>query len=157
MDSGHLLVPIKVQALVIDDLVVKKGSVVEFDGRLYASDGHWSPKLYDYKAVIGSSLGAPGPAPFYGAERKSGQRQTQQLVLDPKSAAQKKDRGVYLRWILPAGLRHSYTPGELKFPPLPDHWLIVRFAFTNSNLQTAAWFIDGGAIVGEDAPANLLL
>lgn len=157
MDSGHLLVPIKVQALVIDDLVVQKGNVVEFGGRLYASDGHWSPKLYDYKAVGGSALGAPGPAPFYGAERKSGPRQTQQLVVDPKLVAQKKDRGVYLRWILPAGLRHSYTPGELKFPPLPDHWLIVRFAFTNSNLETKAWFIDGGAIVGEDAPLNLLL
>src|SRR5689334_5649265 len=157
MDSGHLLVPIKVQALVIDDVVVQKGSVVEFDGRLYASDSHWSPKLYDYKAVVGSSLGSPGPAPFYGAERRFGPRQAQQLIVDSKLMPQKKDRGVYLRWILPAGLRHSNTPNELKFPPLPDHWLIVRFAFTNSNLTTRAWFIDGGAIVGEDAPANLLL
>jgi len=39
-----------------------------------------------------------------------------------------KDRGVYLHWVLPAGLRHAYTPGQLDFPALPDHWLIVRFA-----------------------------
>ena len=48
---------------------------------------------------------------------------------------QEKDRGVYLHWVLPSGLRHAYTPGLLDFPALPDHWLIVRFTRQRLNSQ----------------------
>src|SRR6185369_9853747 len=65
------------------------------------------------------------------------------------------DRGVYLHWTLPAGLRHAYTPGLFDFPALPDHWLIVRFSHQNAALKTRAWFVDGGAIVSEER-GNLL-
>src|SRR5215216_4994311 len=131
MDSQHLLVPIKVQALVIDDIVIQKRGVIEFENRYAANDGRWAPQVYNYNSLL-SSLSSPGPKPFYGAERNWQGRDTDQLVLDPntkkEALPQESDRGVYLHWVVPAGLRHAYTPGSFDFPLLPDHWLIVRFS-----------------------------
>src|SRR5215510_11178886 len=154
MESQHLLVPIKVQALVIDDDVINKAGVVEIEpGKYAANDGRWSPQVYDYKRLT-TSLIQPGPAVFYGATRDYKGHQAQQLVSD-KDLPQNKDRGVYLHWVVPAGLRQAYTPGLLDFPALPDHWLIVRFSRQNAAVKTRAWFVDGGAIVSEER-GNLL-
>src|ERR1044071_8747434 len=125
MDSQHLLVPIKVQALVIDDIVIQKSGVIELDRRYVANDGRWSPQVYNYKFLTGS-LTAPGPRPFYGAERKFGTKEADQLVLDPgtrgEALPKDDDRGVYLHWVLPAGLRHANKDKDtLDFPPLPAH------------------------------------
>ena len=103
MDSQHLLVPITVQALVIDDIVIQKSGVIQIGPNQFAAnDGRWSPKLYDYKPLT-TSLTAPGPRPFYGATRKFGGRDTEQLVLDPaidsKALPGDKDRGVDLHWV----------------------------------------------------------
>ncbi len=157
MDSQHLLVPIKVQAVVIDDIVFQKRGVVEHQGSYYANDGRWSPQLFDYDELA-TSLLPPGPKPFYGASRSYQGHTTKQLVLDDDSKAllQEKDRGVYLHWVLPSGLRHAYTPGLLDFPALPDHWLIIRFTRQGPTLKTNAWFIDGGALATDAGPANLL-
>lgn len=157
MDSPHLLVPIRVQALVIDNDVIDRSGVVEIDHKFAADDGRWSPQVYDYK-LLTASLNSPAPAPFYGARRTYQGRPAEQLVLEDGSPAlpKKKDRGVYLHWVLPAGLRHAYTPGLLDFPALPDHWLIVRYARRGSALTTKAWFLDGGAVTAEAGPANLL-
>lgn len=158
MDSQHLLVPIKVQALVIDDIVINKSGVLEFDNRYVANDGRWAPQGYNYPSLIGS-LSPPAPRPFYNATGKYQGRDTDQLVLPPSNKdalPQSSDRGVYLHWVLPAGLRRAYTPGQLDFPPLPDNWLIVRFSRIGSNLTTKAWFIDGAAVVTEGSPTSLL-
>lgn len=158
MDSQHLLVPIKVQALVIDDIVFAKRGVVEIaKDRYAANDGRWSPQLFDYQ-VLPASLIMPGPKPFYGAGRSYLGHPADQLVLDAGAAAllEEKDRGVYLHWVLPSGLRHAYTPGLLDFPALPDHWLIVRFARRGATLKTNAWFVDGGTLASDAGPANLL-
>jgi hypothetical protein len=159
MDSPQLLVPIKVQALVIDDIVIEKRGVIQIGQNQYAAnDGRWSPKMYDYQPLI-TSLMAPGPRPFYGATRKYAGRDAEQLVLDPntdaKSLPVSEQRGVYLHWVLPSGLRHAFTPGLMDFPVLPDHWLIVRFARRDSTLKTRAWFIDGGAF-NQASPTNLV-
>lgn len=157
MDSQHLLAPIKVQALVIDDIVFEKRGVIEHKGSLYANDGRWAPQLFDYDELA-TSLLPPGPKPFYGATRSYQGKTTKQLVIDPDSPAmlQEKDRGVYLHWVLPSGLRQAYTPGLLDFPALPDHWLIVRFSRQGSTPKTKAWFVDGGALATDAGPANLL-
>ncbi len=161
MDSKHLLVPIKVQALVIDDIVFNKRGVLEYEkGRHCANDGRWSPQMYNYQSLTGP-LNAPGPKPFYGATRKYQSFNTDQLVLDqratPAALPKMTDRGVYLHWVLPAGLRHAYTPGLLDFPALPDHWLIVRFSHRDSSVNTKAWFVDGSLVVGENGPGASLL
>src|SRR6185369_8301278 len=105
------------------------------------------------------SLSAPGPMPFYGATRKYQGKDAGQLVLDAHSRALPKDedRGVYLHWVVPSGLRHAYKPNSLDFPALPDQWLIVRFCRRGAALQTKAWFVDSGLVTdSDDEPANLL-
>src|ERR1044071_3655942 len=151
MDSNYLIVPIKVQALVIDDIVKDMSGAIDKGGGYAAGDFRWSPLTFDYQQVP-RTLTPPGPMPFYGAEHKYSGFPTEQLVLPKDSPALPtiNDRGVYLHWILPAGLRHAYTPGELDFPALPDHWLIVRFSHQNAVVKTRAWFVDGAAIVGAE-------
>ena len=153
----HLLVPIKVQALVIDTLAVEKSGVIKIQDKWAANDGRWSPQTYDYVPLT-TILNPPGPRPFYGATTSYQSQPAHQLVFDSKSPALPKaqHRGIYLHWVLPSGLRHAYTPGRLDFPALPDHWLIVRFSNRDSALKTKAWFVDGGAIVSETGSGNLL-
>jgi hypothetical protein len=158
-NERHLLVPIKAQALVIDDIVIDRSGAALVDGKYVANAGRWSPLQSDYQSVPGS-LSAPGPIPFYGATRKYQGKDADQLVLDANSRAlpKPKDRGVYLHWVLPSGLRHAYKPSSLDFPALPDQWLIVRFCRRGAALQTKAWFVDSGLVVdSDDDPANLLL
>lgn len=158
MDSPHLLVPIKVQALVIDDIVITKSGAVEYEPNKFAANaGRWAPQLSDYQTLL-VGLTSPGPKPFYGATRTYQTHQADQLVPDESSNVlpEDKDRGVYLHWVLPSGLRHAYTPGLLDFPALPEHWLIVRFARTGATLKTSAWFVDGGSLATDAGPANLL-
>ena len=157
MDSPQFLVPIRVQALVIDDDVTDRTPVVQTGNKFSFSASRWSPLVHDYRKLI-ATLSPPGPAPFYGATRTYQNQPAEQLVWDKSSDAppKKKDRGVYLHWVLPAGLRSAYTPGLLDFPALPDHWLIVRFSKLGSTVKTKAWFVDGGAVSTEPGAANLL-
>lgn len=157
-NERHLLVPIKAQALVIDDIVIDRSGAVLAAGKYVANAGRWSPLQSDYQLVPGS-LSAPGPIPFYGATRKYQGKDADQLVLDANSRALPKDedRGVYLHWVLPSGLRHAYKPGSLDFPALPDQWLIVRFCRRGAARQPKAWFVDSGLVTdSDDDPANLL-
>ena len=155
----HVLVPIKVQALVIDDLVIEKKAIIKLGPqRNVANDGKWSPLEHDYRLLI-NALGAPGPAPFYGASRTAWPEPADQLVLGKDSPAlpEQKDRGVYLHWVLPPGLRHAHKPGTPEFPALPDQWLIVRFSRRGNESQPKAWFLDSGLVADQPGPANLLV
>src|ERR1051325_5116129 len=153
MDFQTLLVPIKVQALVIDDIVIERAAPIKKEGGPYtANDGRWSPEVHDYAKLTGT-INRPGPLPFYGATREF-QGHPSELLLY-RDLPKNQDRGVYLHWVLPTGLRRAYTPGKLDFPALPDHWLIVRFAHRDSTATTKAWFVDGGAVAGE-GKTNLL-
>ena len=159
MGKEHLLVPIKLQALVIDDLVIDKKATIKIGAnRNMANDGKWSPLAHDYNPVAGA-LKPGAPKPFYGAGRTDGAESADQLILpsDSRALPQKKDRGVYLHWVLPSGLRHAHKPNTLDFPALPDQWLIVRFLRDGASPQARAWFLDGGLAVSSDGPTNLLL
>lgn len=157
-NARHMLVPIKVQALVIDDLVIKKSVVVQDEKRYVAGDGKWSPLAQDYRPLV-NSLSVPGPKPFYGASRIYKGKPTEQLVLPATSSAlpNMEHRGVYLHWVLPSGLRHAYKSGSLDFPALPDQWLVVRFCRRGAEpQQTKAWFVDSGLVADSDDPTNLI-
>lgn len=159
-NGKHLLVPVRVQALVIDDIVVKRKAILKENeqGRV-ADDGRWSRAVRDYMPLL-NSLDAPGPRPFYGASRTAwagGPADQLVLAADSEALPRDEDRGVYLHWVLPPGLRHCYRPDSLDFPALPDQWLVVRFCRRGAEQQTTrAWFIDGGLLVGSGSPANLL-
>src|ERR1044072_5335642 len=97
-NGNHLLVPVRVQALVIDDIVVNRRAIVKENvQRRVANDGKWSPARLDYTELT-NALATPAPRPFFGATRMAGGKPTDQLVLDPKSPALPKneDRDVYL-------------------------------------------------------------
>ncbi|GLW11364.1 hypothetical protein Misp01_64920 [Microtetraspora sp. NBRC 13810] len=54
------------------------------------------------------------------------------------------DTGVHLHWTLPRGLRHGVQDpqtGEVRFPPVPNRWLLTRFSGTTSR-QVKAWVIE---------------
>ncbi len=161
MNAEHLLVPINVQALVIDDLVIeKKATLMVGTQSNVANDGKWSPLEQDYRPLI-LALDKAAPKPFYGARYTDQDEQADQLVLPESNEdvlPKMEDRGVYLHWVLPSGLRHAYRPGSLDFPALPDQWLVVRFCRRGADVQTKAWFIDSGLVVDStDDPANLIL
>ncbi len=146
------------QALVIDDLVINKAGVLIEDQKYIANDGKWSPLASNYQPLI-NSLSVSGPRPFYGAGHTYENKSTNQLVLPANSSALPKNehRGVYVHWVLPSGLRHAYKSGSLDFPVLPDQWLVVRFCRRDAKLQTKAWFIDSGLVVGSTGNANLIV
>jgi hypothetical protein len=158
-NGKHLLVPIKVQALVIDDLAIRRSIALQDGKKYFAGDGKWSPLAQDYRLLV-NSLSAPGPKPFYGASRTFKGQPAEQLVLPATSSAlpkMEKHRGVYLHWVLPSGLRHAYKPGSLDFPALPDQWLIVRFCRRGAEpQQTKAWFVDSSLVAGSDDTTNLI-
>ena len=161
-NAEHLLVPVRAQALVVDDIVIAKRGTLKIGPQNYVTnDGKWSPVAQDYRLLV-NSLTAPGPRPFYGASRDYDGTPASQLLFSSRSDAlpEEKDRGVYLHWVLPSGLRHSYETGSLDFPALPDQWLITRFcrqgSGSNAKLQTKAWFVDSGLVLDTDDPTNLL-
>ena len=158
VDREHLLVPIKVQALVIDKSVIDKSGVITEGQKYIAGDGKWSPAASNYNPLV-NMLSVAGPRPFYAAGHTYNNKATDRLVLPANSSALPKmdDRGVYLHWVLPPGLRHAYKPGSLDFPALPDQWLVVRFCRRNAKLQTKAWFIDSSLVVGSTGSANLIV
>ncbi len=155
-NGQHLLVPIKVQALVIDDLVIKRKGALTKDDRLTANSGRWAPVVQDYGSLA-NQLATPAPKPFFGAQRRLDQTSADQLIVPEKLWPENKHRGVYLHWVLPTGLRHSYKTGTLDFPALPDQWLIVRFCRKEGKAQkTRAWFLDSSIVGNSDGPSTLL-
>jgi hypothetical protein len=147
--TGQLLVPISLQALVITQEIVDRFGWLR-DGPSGTSTldvGKWLPTAADY-ARTATRLDSAGPAPFFG-------------LLDPGAAVAgpgAADLGVYLQWVVPDRLRHArqLDDGSLEFPPLPDQWLVVRFARRTGGhdpAAVAAWFIDAGLLV-DDADAD---
>ena len=159
-DDKQLLVPITVQALVVDDRVVQVGArLVQGADRNSAADGKWSPLECNY-AYVPTQLTSPGPGLFFNAQK--GQNTDNELVVGKGSSADPKEshRGVYVRWLLPPGLRRAHRPGRPDFPALPDQWLIVRFSRGRSTDKPIprAWFLDGGVpAAGTTGSKNLLV
>ncbi len=156
-NEQHLLVPIKLQALVIDDLVIKrKGALVRDGDRYVANSGRWAPLTQDYRSLT-TMLGTPAPKPFFGAARRFDSKTADQLIVPQALWPNDEHRGVYLHWVLPSGLRHANKVGSLDFPALPDQWLIVRFSRRSGEPQkTKAWFLDSSLVGDQDAPSTLL-
>ena len=114
--SNCLLVPVRVDALVID-----AGN---------AGDG-WSSARGDLYRVR-DELASPGPGPFFSSPYVPG-------TPPPEGSAD----GVHVRWVIPAALRHARGQDASDFLPLPDQWLLVRFCRTADNAapELMAWFI----------------
>ncbi len=71
-------------------------------------------------------------------------------TVDPSSALSrfsesKPKEGVYLSWTLPTALRHGHrkTQGDpIKFPLVPNRWLVVRYSGPEDTRTSAAWILE---------------
>lgn len=149
-----LLVPIQLEALVIEGAAAPEGDLLL--ARHTAERGaslRWKANRVNYVSGL-RTLIDPKLTPFLGAVSAAGDR----LALRDSERPTKTDRGVYLRWIVPAGLRKSLAANSLSFPALPDQWLILRLlrrATSRAEVELNAWVIDGSAYPGDAASASL--
>lgn len=149
-----LLVPIQLEALVIEGAASPEGDLLL--ARHTAERGaslRWKANRVNYVSGL-RTLVDPKLTPFLGAVPAAGDR----LALRDSERPTKTDRGVYLRWIVPAGLRKSLAANSLSFPALPDQWLILRLlrrATSRAEVELKAWVIDGSAYPGDAASASL--
>ncbi len=143
-----LLVPIQLDALVIEADAGPGGELLL--ARHTAERGaslRWKATRANYVSGL-RTLIDPKLTPFLGAVPEAGGRLALRESERPKAA----DRGVYLRWLVPAGLRKSLAENSLNFPALPDQWLIVRLArraASRREVELKAWVIDGSAYPGD--------
>lgn len=149
-----LLVPIQLEALVIEGAAAPEGDLLL--ARHTAERGaslRWKANRVNYVSGL-RTLVDPKLTPFLGAVSAAGDR----LALRDSERPTKADRGVYLRWIVPAGLRKSLAANSLNFPALPDQWVILRLlrrATSRTEVELKAWVIDGSAYPGDAASASL--
>lgn len=56
--------------------------------------------------------------------------------------------GAHLHWTMPDALLHGTQEenGEIRFPELPNRWLIVRFQESSSRIQPKAWLVQSDAV-----------
>ena len=132
-DSGPLLVPIEVQAMVLNNPAV-----------------NFVRAQVNYNNLL--SCRSPLPEPF------------KQDEVDFARHIE-KNHGVYLRWTLPAALRHGVqnAAGKLEFPLVPNRWLVVRiFRPATKALpppatmpQVAAWIVQSDFLNSPDGSSYL--
>ena len=159
--NEYLLVPLKVQALVIEKDVIDRATPArnEQTGENNPVAGKWSPRSRNYNRTI-HTFAPVVPEPFFDARAAQGARPGKAPVFVQEDAAPAdKDRGVYLHWVVPQGLRQSYQAGELHFPALPDQWLVVRWARGKGaeNNSLKAVVLDSSVIGGDAQSASLLV
>ncbi|RDG35164.1 hypothetical protein, partial [Streptomyces corynorhini] len=120
-DTNPLIVPVRVDALVVNRDVRKR------DGQGFR---RWAPNFQRLAHHL-----SPEPGPF----------QSEIPWTDPTTEEPYlKYDGVYVRWEVPAGLRHAAprTPGgNSVFPLVPNRWLVVRHVENNPGLA-AGWVVE---------------
>lgn len=121
-----LIVPIRVSALCVGEVdaasALGQSPMANFSHLPYASGG-----TVHNRGPYTSTRALAAAGPFEGA------------VALPL--------GVHLHWTLPAGLCHAVQReegGEMVFPAVPNRWLVVRVAVTESNgsTATASWIVE---------------
>ncbi|WP_428030912.1 hypothetical protein [Ancylobacter sp.] len=153
--TAPLLVPLQLEALVIEGEVSPDTGEM-FLARHTAARGaslRWKPTRANYGPALRNLLD-PKLNPFHGAVPEAGGR----LALRESERPKGGDRGVHLRWIVPAGLRKALGNNSLHFPALPDQWLILRMArraASPRDVELKAWVVDGSAYPGDAASASL--
>ena len=121
----RLLIPIQVEAMMIDDKV------------LSIMGGQWARNKAEYNNVI-SKLGAAFPREMAIARS-----------IKKFPTAKAPEKGVHLQWVLPKGLRKGKlnSEGDLKFPLVPNRWLVMRTWHDEQGmLQLKGWVIQSDHI-----------
>jgi hypothetical protein len=117
-DSSPLVVPIEVEALVVNDDV--RGDAFQ----------RWT---YSYRAL--GLFASAEPAPFDTDTLFTAQAGT---IVTGDVTVSEYYNGVYLKWRVPDALRHGVqdnATGTTSYPLVPNRWLVVRDG-------TAAWLVE---------------
>jgi len=161
--SKYLLVPINVEALVIDGKTsgdrLTEAAPSSSGGRLRAPRLRWSSACADY-GKLADTFDPPGPQAFFQKpDAANAGKSNASNIYAATIRPDKNDRGVYVSWDVPKALRRSRTVNEFDFPALPDQWLVIRFVRDgkSSPVSSAAWFIDSGAVVDDEKSASVLV
>ena len=125
-NSAPLLVPMTVEAFVVNDHVRTGGKPFMRTPMMYAS------------------LGSPGnaqPRPTNNSNDPNFTGSSDVNNIPPSEYY----NGVYLKWRMPAALTkgaHCRASGATVFPPVPNRWLIVRLKGVSPNRHASAWIVE---------------
>jgi len=126
MNNLHLLVPMNIEALVIDKTKAEKTE--------------WVNLKPDFRAV-------------YKRDQVLGQQLEKPLLFSPSTRLHKA--GVHLHWALPDGLVHGAAENNGRspeFPSIPNRWLIARFWDQGGedqplDIKCKAWIVESDTVV----------
>lgn len=114
-DQNTLLVPIALEALVVNERVRIKQNFRRFQMSYGSLEQYLSPEPDAFSA-------GNNDFPLF-----------------------QKNEGVYLHWTLPDALRHGQSDdssGNIEFPLVPNRWLVVRYNGPETNRTATAWVVE---------------
>src|ERR1044071_6620725 len=118
-DPGPLIVPIEVQAMVLNSPNV-----------------NFTRATMSYDSL--DNFQSPSPGPFQKGDVDFAKHAQGGIYVN---------HGIYLRWVLPNALRHGTTndKNDIAFPPVPDRWLVARLyrpAGSKAAPELKAWVVE---------------
>lgn len=128
-DTRVLLVPVALQALVVNDQV-----------RIGQNFQRWS---MNYGAL--DQFLSPEPQAFSGNANDFAQ--------------EPRNNGVYLHWTLPAALRqgrHDKVADRTAFPLVPNRWLVLRYSGDLGQRKVTAWVVESDFVDPNNGTAPYL-
>ena len=140
-DQSPLLVPMTVEALVVNDLVRAPKNQIETFMRTQMS----------YNSIQNGGNGQP----FTNGNDSNF---TQQVNVPPNNVPSSQYyNGVYLKWRLPkaftSGTQNNST-GVTTYPLVPNRWLVIRYNGALTSRQATAWIIESDFTYPVNAPPS---
>lgn len=129
-DQSPLIVPLTVEALVVNDHVRLSGN------------GFYRAQM-PYNSMSSCSSGQSG---FSDNDTNF----TSSALLDSGIKPSTYYNGVYLKWRMPEAFTHGAqdsASGTTKYPAVPNRWLIVRLSGPLTARQATAWIVESDYVV----------
>jgi hypothetical protein len=127
-DQSPLIVPMTVEALVVNDIFRTNGNTflrtqMEYNAMQYCANGQPGMNNNDTNFTLHSTSPVPPNNVPAGAFYN----------------------GVYLKWRLPQSFTHGVQDSAnatTVYPPVPNRWLIVRYSGALTSRQATAWIVE---------------
>ncbi len=130
-DQSPIIVPMKVEALVVNDYVrPARDQIVSFLRTQMA-----------YNSIQGGGNGQP----FFNGNQSNFTADPPPKIPPNNVPAPQYYNGVYLKWRLPRALANGAqdnVSGKTKYPQVPNRWLIVRYGGPLTARQATSWIVE---------------